>query len=228
MSSVLFLEQEGSWRTVALASLLLLAAIPILPLWTVGLTSTSVAVGGAFWQSLETSARIALGSSIVGLAVGLPLGVGSALAKFPGRRLILVLCSLPLVVPSFLWAIGWSTLASHFSPARPFGSGMLGCFVVAATATTPLVMFASYAAALDLSRSQIEAALLAGGERTLLRTTCRHALRPAILAGALGAVLTLSDPAPGRSSVFIPSPPRFSPVSQLATISSSPRSSARS
>jgi iron(III) transport system permease protein len=155
-------------------------------------------VGDAFWRSLATSASIALGGSIVGLGIGLPLGVGSALAAFPGRRSILVLCSLPLVVPSFLWAIGWSTLTSYFPPARPFGTDMLGCLVVAATATTPLVLFASYAGALDLSRSQVEAALLAGGEGTLLRATGRHALPPALLAAALGAVLSLCDPGPGQ------------------------------
>jgi iron(III) transport system permease protein len=198
MSSVLFLEQPGRWRIVAIAALLLVAALPLLPLWEAAFVSPGAAVGEAFWRSLGTSGELALGASLIGFILGLPLGVGGALTAFPGKRFLFAALSLPLVVPSFLWAIGWSTLGEHSPLARAFTEGFFGCLLVAVTTTTALVVFASYAGVLDLSRSQLESALLAGGERTLLRSASRHALLPAVLAAALGAVLTLSDSGPGQ------------------------------
>src|SRR5262249_30189308 len=60
-----------------------------------------------------------------------------------------------------------------------------------------LVLLTSYAAASALTGSQVDAARLAGGERVVFVQACRHAAVPALLAGALAGVLTLSDPGPG-------------------------------
>jgi iron(III) transport system permease protein len=175
-----------------------MTALPLIPLCTAALGSPSNPVGSAFWRSVVTSAQVAVGGAFIAFLIGLPLGVGMAITDFPGKRLNLVLIALPLVVPSFLWAIGWSTLGSHYASVRALAGSFRGCILVGATTTTALVLFASYAGALELSRSQHEAALLAGGERVLLERAAQHALRPAILAATLGAVLTLSDPGPGQ------------------------------
>src|SRR5262249_60035775 len=76
-------------------------------------------------------------------------------------------------------------------------SGQAGCVLVFAGGALPLVLLTSYAATGALSGSQIDAARLAGGERTVLLHACRHVAVPASLAAALAGVLTLSDPGPG-------------------------------
>jgi ABC-type Fe3+ transport system permease subunit len=130
--------------------------------------------------------------------LGLPTGVLAALYAFPGRRLLLTLALLPLLVPSFLGAIGWANLAARLGPAAmTVVSGKLGCILVFWAGAYPLVLFAAYTAAAALSGSQVDAARLAGGERAVLTQVSRHAAIPAALAAALGGVLTLSDPGPG-------------------------------
>src|SRR5262245_43157459 len=103
MISVLLFERDGRWRVVTLVTLLLLAALPLVPLCAASLGSPSAPVGAAFWRSLATSTQIALGGSAAALLLGLPLGAGMAVTEFRGKRLVLALMSLPLVVPSFLW-----------------------------------------------------------------------------------------------------------------------------
>src|SRR5207302_825027 len=49
-----------------------------------------------------------------------------------------------------------------------------------------------------LSATQVDAARLAGGEKTVFLHASRHAATAALLAAALGGVLTLSDPGPGQ------------------------------
>jgi len=198
MTSVLLLEQAGRWRAVATTILLLLIALPILPLGSAAFGASAQDAGEVFWQSLATSVKIAICGGVIGFVVGLPLGVGTALAAFPGRHALLAAIGLPLVVPSFLWAIGWSILATRQPLLRALTGGVSGCILTAATMTTALVVFASYAATLELSRSQVEAVLLAAGESALLRRASRNALVPAIFGAALGAVLALSDPGPGQ------------------------------
>jgi ABC-type Fe3+ transport system permease subunit len=61
-----------------------------------------------------------------------------------------------------------------------------------------LVSFAALAATLTVTRSQADAARLAGGERHLLRLALRAAFPLAGLAAALAGVLTLADPGPGQ------------------------------
>ncbi len=191
MRSVLFLEQPGRWRTASVAALLLLGALPVFPLLSRALRPDAPALGDAFCSSLRLSAVVAGGASLLGGVVGLPLGILAALYDFPGRRALLVITTLPLVVPPFLWAIGWSALAIRLPPS-------LGCVVVFAAATTPLVLLATYAATRELSRSQVEAARLAGGEARVLCRAAQHTRLPALLAAALGGVLTLADPGTGQ------------------------------
>src|SRR5919106_1361265 len=116
MISCVVLERPGKWRTVSVTALLLVAVLPAVPLlWraAVPMTSTPTFVGAAFRSALQNSARVAFVVTMVSLLVGLPTGVLTALYAFPGRSLLLVLVTLPLLVPSFLWAIGWSALGTR-------------------------------------------------------------------------------------------------------------------
>jgi ABC-type Fe3+ transport system permease subunit len=140
-----------------------------------------------------------MGVATVSLTLGLPLGILTALYQFPGRRVLFALVTLPLLVPSFLWAIGWAAVAARLgSSVSETLSGVSGCLLVLSMQGIPLVLFMTYAATLALSGSQVDAARLAGGERVVLRAVARFVATPAMLAAGLGGVSTLSDPGPGQ------------------------------
>lgn len=200
MRSCLWLERWGWWRLVGVVPLLGFAVAPALPLlWRTLAFDEGAPLGAAFGNALRNSLTVAGLVSVQATLLGLPGGVIAALYEFPGRRAFLGLASLPVVVPSFLWAIGWSTLAARLGPgATLLTSGLTGCIIVFLAAVFPLVLLTSYACTSTLTGSQIEAARLAGGEKAVLRYACGHVAAPACLAAGLGGVLTLSEPGPGQ------------------------------
>jgi len=202
MISCLVLERPGTWRTIGVTALLFIAVLPAAPLvWSalVSLASASVFAGNAFQNAIENSILLALCVAVVSLAIGLPFGVLTALYEFPGRSVFFALATLPLLVPSFLWAIGWASLAARLAPfVSTTLSGFPGCLVVMSTQGIPLVLLIAYAATLALSGSQVDAARLAGGERVVVRSVARYVASPTLLAAGLSGVLTLSDPGPGQ------------------------------
>jgi iron(III) transport system permease protein len=200
MTSCLWLERPGKWRAAGVALIFLIAALPAVPLfWQALAAGDSFTVGAGFRSALLNSAWVALLVAAVAWVLGLPAGVLAALYEFPGRRAALILATLPLLVPSFLWAIGWSALAARLgTTAVQALDGVLGCVLVFAAAGFGLVLLTSYSAAASLTSSQVDAARLAGGERLVFLSACRHVLVPAGLAAGLAGVLTLSDPGPGQ------------------------------
>ncbi len=145
-------------------------------------------------NSVIVALLVALGS----FALGLPIGVLNALYDYRGRRLLLPLSLLPLLAPSFLWPLGWRWLLEHRGRSLlPLISGYSGCVLMFLPGAVTLVLFTTAASMAVLSGSQVEAARLAGGERTLFRLACRHASVPAALAAVLAGILTLSDPGAG-------------------------------
>jgi iron(III) transport system permease protein len=200
MSSCLWLERPGKWRAVGLAVIFLFIVLPAAPLVRQALASgDSFSVGVGFSSALLNSAAVALLVVVVAAVLGLPAGILAALYDFPGRRLGLMVATLPLLVPSFLWAIGWSALAARLGTAVSQAlEGVAGCVLVFAAAAFGLVLFTSYTAAASLAGSQVDAARLAGGEWVVFRSACRHAAVPAGLAAGLAGVLTLSDAGPGQ------------------------------
>lgn len=190
MSSCLWLERPGRWRGATVAVLLLVLAFPNVPLLVRGLTSGGGDLG-PFALALSQSAVIALWTVGISLLVGLPGGVATALYDYPLRPLLLALALLPPLIPPFLISLGWSYLLPRMSGAGP-------CVVVFSSTLAPLVLLASYAAARSLPQSLVDSARLAGGDRSLLRSACRHAAPAAMLVAGFAGVLTLSDPGPGQ------------------------------
>ncbi len=144
-----------------------------------------------FWSALGRS--LAVGASVAGLsfAVGWPLGVRVGLTAFPFRRTLLAALAVPLLLPSFLIAIGLSMLWRGLD-------GFIGVVWTFACLGIPLVTFAGLAGTLTVTRGQAGAARLAGGESRLFSLALRAALPLAGLAACLAAVLTLADPGPGQ------------------------------
>jgi len=148
-------------------------------------------IDAAFLRALGRSLLLGLAVAGASLVVGWPVGVRIALSRFNGRRVLVALLTLPLLLPAFLLAIGLSMLWPGLGgpPAVCWSFTCLG---------VPLVAFASLAGALGLTRGQADAARLAGGEGHLFRLTLRSVFPLAALAAVFAGVLTLADPGPGQ------------------------------
>ena len=85
--------------------------LPVLPLLWGTLTASGLAgMDPSFRSALRSSVLVAVAVVLLSLVIGLPLGVTAALYAVPARRALLALLALPMLVPSVLWAIGWSAL----------------------------------------------------------------------------------------------------------------------
>src|SRR5688572_920576 len=114
----------------------------------------------AFWNATVRSLIVALSVGLLSLCLGWRLGVRVRLTTFKGRGFLLTALALPLLLPSFLTAIGLSLLSPQIT-------GFLGTVWTFTCTGLPLVTFASLAATYTITRSQADAARLAGGERLL-------------------------------------------------------------
>src|SRR5215468_6238093 len=102
------LEKSGWWREISLATIILLSIGPALPLIWVAISEASSPLTGAFGLAIWRSLVVATAVTVISLIAGLPVGLLSGLYRFPGRRILLALMAIPLLAPSFLWAIGLS------------------------------------------------------------------------------------------------------------------------
>jgi iron(III) transport system permease protein len=196
MITPLLLEQPGRWRITGLILFVLLLVLPVTPLLKQLFTSAGVTL--AFGNALTNSLLVAFTVGIIALGLGLPAGVLAACYQFRGKYLLLAGATLPLLVPSILWAIGWAVLQVKLTSGGVVMPPMLGCVLVFTSIAFPLVLITAYLSCCSLSASQIDAARLAGGEGLVVQLALRHALIPAAIAAGLGGVLTLSDAGPAQ------------------------------
>ena len=196
MLSASILERSGRWRWVGVFSIVSLALLPHASLLLLrseaGVSNGSI---DGFTTALLVSSGIAVAVSGIAFLLGWPLGVLLSLYRFSGRRFVVLLSALPLLAPSFLWAIGWSALAAKLSWIQLQGPG--ACVLVLTSQALPLVILGTWAAASSLTASQRDAAQMAGGRRMLFAVAARSVALPALLLAALSGVLTLSDSGPG-------------------------------
>jgi len=193
------LEAPGRWRVIGLVLGLALAVLPVLPILRLLAAGSVAGLGPVFWTAAGRSLLVAGAASLVSILVGLPAGLVTALYEFSLRRFLLAALALPLVVPSFLWAIGLSMFRIQLGLARnSLLSGAPGVVLAFAALGIPLVFYTTYAATRSITGSQADAVRLAAGEASLLRYAARGVFPAAVLAALLAGVLTLSDPGPGQ------------------------------
>ncbi len=204
MISPLTLERPGAWRGAGIATGLLLAAAPVI-VAAFGLTGATGSghesgfLDASFGPAMLKSLQVASVVWLVSACIGLPAGLLSALYAVPLRRLLLVLVAMPLLVPSFLWALGLSMLRIALGlPADGILSGFSGTVLAFSATAVPLVTLATHVASRGISQDETDAARLAGGERHVVFCAARSVLPVAVGAGLLGGILTLSDPGPGQ------------------------------
>src|SRR5262245_43654038 len=101
-------------RAAIVAILLALAVAPAIPLLVTvtGDDSARPVWTRPFLLAVGNSLTIGFGVAVLSFLMGFPLGLVSALYRFPGRFQLGLLQALPLVMPSFLLAIGWSNLVA--------------------------------------------------------------------------------------------------------------------
>jgi ABC-type Fe3+ transport system permease subunit len=121
------------------------------------------------------------------------------LVPLPLQRLVLAALSVPLFTPPSLWAIGISLVRPLLSYRHQgWVDGFWGVLLTALVQALPLVLFASYFLSRTLPGSQVDAALLAGGWRTLLGLANRFCFPAALAAAVLGGLITIADPGPAQ------------------------------
>lgn len=199
MGSALLIERWAWWRPAGVSVILALAGAPSVPLiWqAIGAGGLTGGLTEAFRSSLMNSTQVAILAGAAALFTGLPLGVLAGIYSFPFRTLMLVILAMPLLLPSHLLAIGWSSIGIRLSFSE-WLSGLPGCVLVFAAMGVPLVLLTTLASCSSLTESQIEAARLSGGERTVITQVLRHAFYPGLVAATLSGILSLSDPGPGQ------------------------------
>jgi iron(III) transport system permease protein len=201
MISCAVLEKPHAWRIATVAVILAVAFAPALPLlWeALGAGTSQPALDASFWAACLRSIAVAITVAGGALVLGVPTGVLAGLYDFPGRRLLLALLAIPMIVPSFLWAIGWSQFRIHAGlPSDGILSGFTGAVLAFLCPAVPLVAYTTFATARWLPKSQIEAARISGGEQLVIRCAMQALLPAAILGATLAGILTLADPGPGQ------------------------------
>jgi iron(III) transport system permease protein len=199
MISCEVLEKPGWWREISLSAIIFLSLGPALPLLWVAVTEVSSPLTGGFGLAIWRSFVVATAVTLISLLAGIPAGLLSGLYDFPGRRILLALLAIPLLVPSFLWAIGLSQvrIALGFPAGGPLLGATSAVFAFLAP-SVPLVTYMTLVSARRLSKGQVDAVRLVGGERLLFFYAARAVLPGALLAALLAGILTLSDPGPGQ------------------------------
>ena len=199
--------------TLLTASALLVGAAMVLPLVYLAIRSVGASseawelffrlrTAQILWRSAQLVAIVTAGS----LAVGVPLAWLTTRTDLPTRRVLAVLCALPLVVPTYVGAFLYISalgprglLQDALEPlgvARlPEIYGLFGASLTLILLSYPYVYLTVRAALLRMDPSLEESARLLGHGTydTFIRLTLPQ-LRPAMVSGSLlVALYTLSD-----------------------------------
>jgi hypothetical protein len=164
MISPAVLERPGRWRSFGIAAVFCIVASPAFVLLTRVAASPEWSLGAGLTDAVGASLVVAGAAATVALVLGLPCGLLAGLYEFRGRRWLLAALALPLLLPSFIWAIGLSMLRIDLGIARDSVlSGFVPVVWSFAALGAPLVAFAALVAVRLLPAGALDAARLAGG-----------------------------------------------------------------
>ena len=201
MISPAVLEQPGAWRGIGIAAALGVVASPGFILLTrfAASPSTGWSFGAGFQSAIGTSLFVAAAALVSALILGMPCGLVAGLYRFRVRPVLLAALALPLLLPSFIWAIGLSMLRIDLGISRDSVlSGIAGVVWSFAALGMPLVVFTTLITVRLLPAGAVDAARIAGGERAVLQYAARAALPPALAAAIIGGLVSLADPGPAQ------------------------------
>ncbi|MEE2570985.1 iron ABC transporter permease [Pseudarthrobacter sp. J64] len=142
----------------------------------------------------STSLALVAASTALCLVVGTTLAVLVTRTRLPGRKALAVAAALPLAIPSYVAAFGWSSLSELVNPLGTFEGFGAAVFVISLV-SYPYVYLPVCAALLAADPAQEDAARSLGlpPVSVFVRITARQIL-PATASGALlCALYILSD-----------------------------------
>ncbi|HET9197180.1 MAG TPA: ABC transporter permease subunit, partial [Solirubrobacterales bacterium] len=194
------------WLLAAGALVGVAAVLPAAYLAVVVFGDLSAALETAFssraMETLLRTAALTAAVVVTSVAIALPIGWLTVRTDLPGRRLWAVLCTLPLVIPSY---VGAYLLVAALGPKgmvqdalgieMPSIYGFVGAWLVLTLFTYPLVLI-PLRATLRRIDPQLEDAARAMGRGSLevFRTVVMPQLWPVLAAGSLlVALFTISD-----------------------------------
>ena len=185
-----------------LGFLLAVAAALLAPLYLICISFLPVRPGDVEWLATGPFVSACMRSLIqvvlltgLTLPLGMIIGLLYALAASRLRQVTLFLLVLPVMLPPFLWSIGWSSLRRFFAYRHQFWfDGLPGSLLTFATPTVPLIALATIVGVHSLSSTHIGVARLAGGPLLLLRLFARYALPLAASVAVLASIFAVADP----------------------------------
>ena len=147
-------------------------------------------------KSLLNSFIVSIAVTLLCILIGVPMGYCVARVKMPGKRLILSLGILPIIMPSFVGAFTWVILLGRNGIVRHFFRllhielpsiyGMFGMILCMTLTYYPFVFQLAYGAFASANPLLEEAAMLMGAKKGhILRTVTFPLVLPSIGAAAL-------------------------------------------
>jgi iron(III) transport system permease protein len=151
----------------------------------------------ATWTATRNSLEVAIGGTVLALAIGTTVAIIVALTDIRARNAFVFCFVLPLMIAPQVTALAWLQVTGPASPllkllglAPPMGTrnplySREGIILLLGVQYAPLVFLTLRAGLRALPRELIEAALAAGaGGLTVLRTIVLPLMTPALIAGA--------------------------------------------
>ncbi|MBR1938560.1 MAG: iron ABC transporter permease [Spirochaetales bacterium] len=153
-----------------------------------------------YLRSLRNSIVLSVSVTLLTLVIGVPMGYCVARVKIPGKKLLVSLGILPIIMPSFVGAYTWVILLGNKGVLRaainwfisPFGItipsiyGMFGMILAMTLTYFPFVFQMSYGAVSSANALLEEAAMLMGAKRSyIMRTITLPLIIPSLGAAAL-------------------------------------------
>jgi iron(III) transport system permease protein len=205
-------------RVILSVALLIVAILGLAPIAV--MVARSLSVDGAFsfenyrqllaagrsWQLLANSLKLSLTTAFISTLVGLPLGLLFAKTNLPLRRVFVLLFTLPLVIPPYIWAVSWADVISPHGLASSFLAeatlrklsgllfGLPGCVLVLTTVFMPAVMLSTMTFVRTINPRMEEAACLSARPLRALRGVTIPLIWPGVLlAATLVFLLTLGE-----------------------------------
>lgn len=185
------------------AAVAVLAVVGLLPLAVMCLKSVlvdgSLSFGyyrelfasGRAWVLLANSVKLALWTTVVVTAIGVPLGILFGKTDLPGRRTFALLFTVPLLAPPYITAVSWFDVLGG-SSAWLFG--LPGCVLVLFSAFLPVTMLLTIALLRTVNPRLEEAARLVSGWGGVLKGITIPLILPGILlASSLVFLLAMGE-----------------------------------
>ena len=153
-----------------------------------------------YMKSLKNSFIVSISVTLFSLLIGIPMGYCVARVKIPGKKLILSLGMLPIIMPSFVGAYTWVILLGNKGIIRVFLNwllsplgvevpsiyGMFGMILCMTLTYYPFVFQLAYGAFASANSLLEESAMLMGAKNgRIMRTITLPLIMPSLGAAAL-------------------------------------------